>query len=219
MDGVGPRVAGFLEPYIDPLVRPESRDYRRALWEAWLEQREEAELSSAQSLRWVTSDQRPANHPQRRLGALATLLRHWQELSELAFADPFEFKPLADMLGSIGHPFWSQHHKLTGPGADEPYTLFGRTQAVDLAARLLVPLAIVEERMSWREFHKMRNSGIGTDVRDAACRLIGDAEKERKWTRRVLHQQGLMQVDQDFCFDDFSGGQPAVYGEQLQQWK
>ena len=92
-------------------------------------------------------------------------------------------------------------------------------EAVDLAARLLVPLALVEERMTWHEYHKMRHSGIGTDIKGAARRLIGDAEKERKWTRRVLHQQGLLQVDQDFGLEGFSSGRDAVYGEQLQQWK
>ncbi|MDX1679979.1 MAG: DUF2851 family protein [Akkermansiaceae bacterium] len=212
-------VAGFLEPFIDPLVRPETLDYRRTLWDAWLGQREEAELSTAQSLHWVTSDQRPANHPQRRIGALATVLRHWEELSKLAFADPFEFKPLADLLGSIVHPFWSVHHRLTGPCADEPYTLFGRSQAVDLAARLLIPLALEEERLSWREYYKLRHSGIGTDIKHAARRLIGDADKERAWTRRVLHQQGLLQVDQDFLLEDISLGQEPVYAEQLQQWR
>ncbi len=211
-------VAGFLEPYIESLARPETRDYRKQLWEAWLEQRDQVELDGSRALQWVTTDQRPANHPQRRLGALATVLRHWDELKAVAFADPFEFKPLADMLGEIAHPFWSLHHKLTGPGADEPYSLFGRAQAVDLAARLLVPLALAEERMTWREYHKLRFSGLNTHIRDAGRRLIGDTEKERKWTRRVLHRQGLLQVDQDFCLEILDG-QEAVYGEQLQQWK
>ncbi len=212
-------VAGFLEPLIDPLVRPESRDYRRELWDAWIDQCDEAELCPTQSLHWTTSDQRPANHPQRRLGTLATLLRHWQEFTELAFAEPFEFKPLADMLSGIGHPYWSSHHKLNGPSAHNPYILFGRTQAVDLAARLLVPLALEEGRMSWHEYYKMRHSGIGTDIKGAARRLIGDSEKERKWTRRVMHQQGLLQVDQDFALEDFSGGKDILYGEELQHWK
>ncbi len=211
-------VAGFLEPYIEPLVRPETRDYRRDLWEAWLEQRESAEFCERQALRWVIGDQRPANHPQRRVGALATVLRHWEQLTRLAFAEPFEFKPLADMLGAISHPFWSQHHKLSGPAARQPYTLFGRAQAVDLAARLLVPLALVEERMTWHEYYKLRFSGLSTDIRDAARRLIGEKDKERKWTRRVLYQQGLLQVDQDFCLE-LLNGQEALYGEQLQQWR
>ena len=211
-------VAGVLEPYIESLARPETREYRKHLWESWLEQCDAVELGASQTLHWVTGDQRPANHPQRRLGALAAVLHHWDELKQVAFADPFEFKPLADLLGGIGHPFWSEHHRLSGPTADEPYTLFGRAQAIDLAARLLVPLALAEDRMSWHEYYKLRFSGLNTDVRDAGRRLIGDSEKERKWTRRVLHQQGLLQVDQDFCLENLDG-QDALYGEQLQQWK
>ena len=211
-------VAGFIEPYIDSLVRPETRDYRKQLWNAWLEQRDQVELSPAQALHWVTSDQRPVNHPQRRIGSLATVLRHWDELKSVAFADPFEFKPVADLLAGICHPFWSLHHRLNAAGADEPYRLFGRAQSIDLAARLLIPLALEEGRMSWREYHKIRFSGLNTHIRDSGRRLIGDAQKERKWTRRVLYRQGLLQVDQDFCLENLDGHE-AVYGEQLQQWK
>lgn len=212
-------VAGFLTPYIEELVRPESRDILRSLWTHWGREREHAELAPARSLHWKTGDQRPANHPQRRIGALATLLHHWDAFRELAYADPFEFKPLADLLGSLGHPFWSSHHRFSAPSADEPYTLFARARAVDLAARFLVPLALAEGRFSWHEYRKLRHSETAPDVRAVARHLMGDPDKQRDWTRRVLHQQGLLQVDQDFRLDNISDGQEGPYAEQLQQWR
>jgi len=211
--------AGFLAPYLEELIRPETREIRRQLWQLWNARSADAELGPGQGLHWKTGDQRPANHPQRRVGALATVLRHWEAVRALAFAEPFEFKPLADLLGGIGHPFWSSHHTLGGPTADEPYTLFARARAIELAASFLVPLALAEERLSWHEYRKLRHSETGGDVRQVAALLIGDPEKQRAWTRRVVHQQGLLQLDQDFRLEDFSDGQDGSYAEALQHWR
>lgn len=211
--------AGFLAPYIEELARPETRDTLRRLWGHWDQQLPEAELAPSRSLHWKTDDQRPANHPQRRVGALATLLRHWSGFRDLAFADPFEFKPLADLLGGFAHPFWSQHHRFSASTAEEPFTLVARARCIDLAARFLVPLALAEERMSWHEYRKLRHSEAAPVVRKIASQLIGEGDKQRTWTRRVMHQQGLLQVDQDFRLDDISDGQEGPYAEQLQQWR
>lgn len=211
--------AGFLSPDLHEQAPPETREYLRGLWDAWWKSRARFESADARAIPWKTHGQRPANHPHRRVGALAALVRVWPQYRRLALAQPFAFKPLADFLHELEHPFWPRHHTLTSNASPTRISLFGRSHALELAANHLVPLAMHEQRMSFHEYRKLRHSAANDKVKRCAIRLFGSTKAADLWTRRVCHQQALMQVYQDFCLEDFTDCNDCPFPEQLLQWK
>lgn len=212
-------VAGFLNPYLHELARPDAQDYLRQLWDHWWERRSAHELPPERAIIWKTGNQRPANHPHRRVGTLAALVPLWFSYRKLALADPFQPKPLIDFLQALEHPFWSHRHTLGSAASEGRVALFGRAQAMELIANHLAPLAIHEGRMGLREYQKLRHSAANEKVKRCGLRLFGSEKDAGPWTRRLYHQQALIQVYQDFCLEDFSGCQDCPFPEQLQQWR
>jgi hypothetical protein len=211
--------AGFLSPDLHEQAPPETREYLRGLWDAWWKSRARFEAVGNRAIPWKTHGQRPANHPHRRVGALASLVSVWPQYRRLALAKPFAFKPLADFLHQLGHPFWPHHHTLTSVASPTRISLFGRSQALELAANHLVPLALHEQRVTFPAYRKLRHSAANDKVRRCAIRLFGSSKAAEPWTRRICHQQALMQVYQDFCLEDFTDCNDCPFPEQLLQWK
>ena len=212
-------VAGFLEPGLHERAEPDARDYLRNLWEQWWKCRSRYEFAGHRAIPWKTHGQRPANHPHRRVGALAALISAWPQFRKLAFARPFEVKPLVDFLHSLEHPFWSRRHTLTAAASARHVAVFGRSQALELAANHLIPLAMHEDGMNFRSYHKLRQSSPNDKVKRCSLRLFGSTKASAPWLRRVCHHQALLQVYQDFCLEDFSDCLNCPFPEQLQQWK
>ena len=82
--------------------------------------------------------------------------------------------------------------------------LFGRSQALELIANHLAPLAMHEDGMTFAAYHKLRNSAANDKVKRCGLRLFGSAKAAQPWMRRVCHHQALLQVYQDFCLEDFT---------------
>jgi Protein of unknown function (DUF2851) len=211
--------AGFLSPRLHEAAPPDTRDYLRGLWESWWKSRARFEASAERAIPWKTHGQRPANHPHRRVGALATLLRAWPQFRKLALARPFASKPLVDFLHALEHPFWSHHHTLTSATSPGRVALFGRQHALELVANHLVPLALHEDGITFRSYHKLRHSAPNDRVKRCAIRLFGSTKAAAPWTRRLCHHQALLQIYQDFCLDDVSDCAQCPFPEQLLQWK
>jgi Protein of unknown function (DUF2851) len=211
--------AGFLAPDLHELAPPDTREYLRNLWDAWWKSRFRFEPGEGRSILWKTHGQRPANHPHRRLGALAALIGVWPQYRKLALARPFAAKPLIDFLQGLQHDFWSTRHTLTSAASPRHIAVFGRAQAVELVANHLVPLAIAEQGMTFRSYQKLRNSSANDRVKRCSLRLFGSEKAASPWLRRVCHHQALLQVYQDFCLEDFSDCIDCPFPEQLLQWK
>ena len=211
--------AGFLSPDLHEQAPPDTREYLRGLWETWWKHRTRFEVTPQRAIPWKLHGQRPANHPHRRIGALATLLAAWPLYRRLALARPFKVKPLLDLLQSLEHPFWSHRHTLTSTLTAHKLALFGRSQGLELLANHLVPLAFYEDAMSFKDYHKLRHSAPNEKVRRCAIRLFGSLSLAQPWLRRVAHHQALLQIYHDFCLEDFSDCLQCPFPEQLSQWK
>jgi hypothetical protein len=211
--------AGFLAPQLHQMAPHDTREYLRWLWDAWWKSRARFETTSTRVIPWKTSGQRPANHPHRRVGALAALIRQWPRYRKIALARPFEVKPLLDFLQSLEHDFWATRHTLTSTATPRRVAIFGRSQALELVANHLAPLAMHEDGMSFKSYHKLRHSAPNDKVKRCAIRLFGSEKAARPWTRRLCHHQALLQVYQDFCLEDFSDCHNCPFPEQLLQWK
>jgi len=211
--------AGFLSPDLHEQAPPDTRDYLRGLWDAWWKSRARFEATGNRAIPWKTHGQRPANHPHRRVGALAALTKVWPQYRRLALARPFAVKPVVDFLHALDHEFWSHRHTLTSAAKPGRVSLFGRSHALELVANHLAPLAMRENGMTFRTYHKLRNSAPNDKVKRCAIRLFGSLKAAQPWTRRVCHHQALLQVYQDFCLEDFSDCHDCPFPEQLLQWK
>ncbi|MDP3850829.1 MAG: DUF2851 family protein [Luteolibacter sp.] len=211
--------AGFLSPQLHEQAPPDTRDYLRGLWDAWWKSRARFEATGNRAIPWKSHGQRPANHPHRRVGALAALVQVWPSYRRLALARPFSVKPVVDFLHALDHDFWSHHHTLTSAVSPGRVSLFGRAHALELVANHLAPLAMRENGMSFPSYQKLRNSTPNDKVKRCAIRLFGSTKAAQPWTRRVCHHQALLQVYQDFCLEDFSDCHNCPFPEQLLQWK
>src|SRR5690606_26438845 len=76
-------VAGFLPERELNEFAPDSRQYLRELWAQWWSRRTEFGRSTLAPDLWNLGGQRPVNHPQRRLAALAQIVRHWPKIRTL----------------------------------------------------------------------------------------------------------------------------------------
>ncbi|MEI7911612.1 MAG: DUF2851 family protein [Verrucomicrobiota bacterium] len=211
--------AGFLAPDLHEQAPPDTRDYLRGLWDTWWKHRSHFEVTPERAIPWKLHGQRPANHPHRRIGALAAVLAVWPQYRRLALARPFKVKPLLDFLQALEHPFWSRRHTLTSAQTAQRLALFGRNQGLELVANQLAPLAIHEDAMTFKDFHKLRHSAPNEKVRRCAIRLFGSLALAQPWLRRVAHHQAMLQIYHDFCLEDFSDCHQCPFPEQLTQWK
>ena len=211
--------AGFLSADQHELAPLDTREYLRGLWDCWWKNRAGFETAPERLIRWKTHGQRPANHPHRRTGTLAALVLRWPEYRNLALARPFSPKPLIGFLHSLEHDFWSHRHTLSSSRSRQKIALFGKSQATELIANHLAPLALLENGMTFKSYHKLRNSNPNDKVRRCSLRLFGSSAAASPWLRRVCHHQALLQVYQDFCLEDISDCTNCPFPEQLAQWR
>jgi Protein of unknown function (DUF2851) len=211
--------AGFLSAERHELAPADTKDYLRVLWDTWWKIRGRFETAEGRRIPWKTSGQRPANHPHRRVAALGALIRVWPQYRKLALARPFQVKSLIDFLQNLEHEFWSYRHTLESAASPRRVALFGKSQALELVANHLAPLAMREDGMTYKSYYKLRNSAANEKVKRCALRLFGSQKASQPWVRRVCYHQALLQIYQDFCLEDSSDCASCPFPEQLAQWR
>lgn len=211
-------LAGFLETRVFQDAPGETRTYLRELWETWWKHR--AEYAGI-DLRWNRTGSRPANHPQRRIAALACLVREnrrvFRHLRGSA-APAFDRRALEKVLGSLGHPFWDNHYTLTSARAAKPLALVGGTRIREILANIAYPLVVPHNAAAWDAYCALRGPLENEKSRRAAIRLLGRREDASAFTSHVFQQQALLQVYDDFCMIDGSDCQDCLFPEQLRSW-
>lgn len=202
-------LSGFLQhgpppEFADTEDARETRAYLRGLWERWWTRRDALTRLVLPADAWTLGGQRPANHPQRRVAALGAIVRNWPKVRALAeCADPARETPR--VLGELSDPFWEYRYTLTSARSPKPLALVGETRAVEILANVVFPLAVTARPALWTAYEKLTAKLTNRRVETAAARLFGEDEAARHtWTRTVVHQQGLLQVYEDFCLRDAS---------------
>src|SRR5437868_3742497 len=104
-------VAGFLEAPDLAVYPQETRSYVRKLWDRWWPHRDAMQRLLLPAKIWRLSGARPLNHPQRRLGALATLAQEWPAFLKSIIRK--NAKSAEDFFLALRHPFWNFHYPLT----------------------------------------------------------------------------------------------------------
>ena len=209
--------SGFLSPTLHETAPPDTRQHLRDLWDHWWKER--ANWESTHPIPWRLHGQRPANHPHRRVAALATLVRHWPTYRRRALARPFQIKPLLEFLTRLADPFWSHRHTLSSSPTRQPFALFGKNRATELLATHLIPLALHEESgFTFDDYLALPACTPNESVRRCAIRLFGSEQVAQPWLKKTAHHQALLQIYHDFCLEDFSDCRDCPFPEQLTQW-
>jgi hypothetical protein len=209
--------AGFLHPQIHEKSQGETRAYLETLWHTWWKHR--AHFESIHPLPWRLHGHRPANHPHRRVAALAVLVEHWPKIRHHAMARPFSPNRLLKVITDLTHPFWNHHHTLGSQRSEASIALFGKTQAVEWIANHLAPLALLDDpHFDYDAYSGIRALSCNESVRRAGIRLFGSEILAKPWQRNIAHQQALLQIYRDFCLEDTSDCAQCPFPEQLSQW-
>lgn len=185
-------LAGFLEQPEPP--SPVARREISALWRNWWRMRAGFTILPRRS--WKLSGLRPANHPLRRLGALATVARHWKKVRPAL--ESGDHQHVARVLGALQHPFWSYHTGWNSPARRRPLALIGPDRIRDIFVNVCLP-------WSWPDI----NDAVWQDwpagapsapLRAVQARLFGDSPP--RLPRKLHVQQGLLQIYADFCLHE-----------------
>ncbi len=216
--------AGFMraENY-DHTTDPATLRYLRELWNHWWKMRAEVEPESAsRGIRWALSGARPMNHPQRRIGALAALLKEWRSLAHLwNHPDEQMETDWCRYCAELTHHYWSHHYTLTSRPAAAPMRLIGPDRARDILGNVLLPWAVGSEPSLWSAYCRTSAVGSNQKLRRARLRLFGDDPDDRfsGFSSRYFQQQALLQIFDDFCLADASECRDCPFPEQLEQWR
>ena len=193
-------ISGFLEDRKIHRAVVIERDYWRYLWEHWWQIRSQyAHLVLRQNL-WRFGMTRPSNHPHRRLGALAELVRRWKEVRLLS---P-RLEEVAEWISGLSHPFWDHHFTLTSQRTVRPFHLLGQTRINEILANVVHPMLVAMNQDDWESYKGIRSELSNRRLTIVCQRLFGETNRAREHTRFLYQQQGLLQIFEDFCMADIT---------------
>jgi hypothetical protein len=210
-------VAGFLQaPDLD-VYSKSTRKYVRNLWDRWWPHRDELQRLILPAKAWRLSGSRPANHPQRRIAALAALAVNWPPF--MRSLNKGDQNGLTNFLLGLEHSFWNFHFTLTAEPSPKEMALVGESRVADILANVVYPFEFSSGRDVWSEFSKLPARLSNRRLATGATRLFGDDPRCAQFLKTVTHQQGLLQIYEDFCLQDNSDCAQCPFPEQMQKWK
>jgi hypothetical protein len=210
-------VAGFLDQRDLGEFDASTRVYLRGLWEKWWPRRAEFERLAVPRAAWKMSGQRPMNHPQRRLAALAQLIRHWPRVC--ALRDACEPDAIAEFCEKLRDEYWDYHYTVTSKASAKRMALIGDSRVTEMLVNVFLPIAVVNDPSRWITFQRLPATLSNQRVEIAALRLFGpDSAVSALLLKSAAAQQGLLQIYEDFCQRDASDCQQCMFPTQLAKW-
>lgn len=210
-------LAGFLQAPDLGVYKTSARKYLRNLWERWWPHRDKMQRIILPAKIWRMSGTRPANHPQRRLAALATIARAWPSLRRSLESGNSE--ATGNFLAALEHPFWKFHYTLTSEASPKVMALIGESRVIEILANVLFPFWISEAIDVWPDYETLAARLSNRRLETAATRLFGSDPRRALFTKTVVYQQGLLQIYEDFCLQDNSDCAQCPFPEQMAKWQ
>lgn len=203
---------GGLLPHDVSGARPVADRYLREAWDLWWREKAALDPISLPPRIWRFHGSRPANHPQRRL-ALATqwvvddaFVRNLETWLARDVSDRELQSSLFELMRGQPDTFWSWHWNLRTPRLDKPQPLLGPQRATDLAVNVVLPWlwmrAVVGQNEQLRAVAEHRYFAWPAAADNAVLRLARQrmlGKGRRHLFRRAAPQQGLLQIERDFC--------------------
>lgn len=227
--------AGFLEQVLlasSSSMDDETQRYVAALHRAWTRLPNEVQSLANESTEWRHPHVRPMNTPERRLAGMAQLLVQYDDTNFLQRAaaarcrEACEQKParrgrwlyraLTDLFVEMPtHAYWGTRSRF-GSHPGRAQRLIGRQRALTIVVDAMLPLLRCEARRRgdaeletllhtcYDEIPRLPDNGI---LRDMSRRLLGDDPQLLALVTHARHQQGMLQVFEDYCSYDEGGCQ------------
>ena len=170
---------------------------------------------------WRLSGTRPLNHPQRRLAALSMLAREWPAFRRClskAVAGDTPATTVVNFFSGLDHPFWKFHYTLTAEAAPKEMALIGESRAAEILTNVLFPFWLGEDADIWSEYARLSARLSNRRLETAGTRLFGNDPRRPQFLKTVAHQQGLLQIYEDFCMRDNSDCAQWPFPEQMRKW-
>lgn len=205
--------AGFLVPMLPDKATDEARIYHRVAWDTWWQYKEKFSLSSGRAIPWSLTGQRPLNHPHRRIAALAACAVVWPSIESMFTAA--SALRLAAHLEAIHHPFWDFHCTLNSAPLSKRAALVGRSRIFDFLVNYVY--VIDESPGAWDAYLNLRAYDIPAKITRTARHLFGARADITPLLRYSYAQQGLLQIQADFC--SATACQDCLFPVQLKQWQ
>lgn len=225
-------VSGLLEQAL--LARAPSRDgktqhYLSELQQTWMTFPQDVQCLASPPIDWRHPHVRPMNTPERRLAGMAQLLvqygdtnlyraaaaicqEAWQQKKERR--GQWLSRALTAMFAEMPmHPYWGARSRFgSRPGRRQ--RLIGKQRALTIVVDAVLPLlrcgatgdAELEELLltRYREAPRLPDNGL---LRDMSRRLLGGDPQLLALVTHARHQQGMLQVFEDYCSHDEGGCQ------------
>jgi hypothetical protein len=209
-------VADFLKAPDLGVYKTPVRKYLRDLWDRWWPYRDQMQRLVVPAKLWRISGTRPVNHPQRRLAALLMMAREWTTLRRVL--EKHNAGGAEKFFASLDHPFWRFHYTLSSEPAAKEMALIGESRIAEILANVLFPFWVSEEVDVWVEYAKLSARLSNRRLETGATRLFGDDPRRGQFLKTVAHQQGLLQIYEDFCLQDDSDCAQCPFPEQMKRW-
>jgi hypothetical protein len=156
------------------------------------------ETSKKHSIR--ISQVRPANHPERRLAALAILIDSQPNLPKFIQDLITSSKELVSPP-HLEHLFWSHHYHSRSSKLKKPLALIGKNRWLEIVTNVILPfssaLANENKRHESIELPKLLFTKLPTSQSNLSARHIA-FELGLPSPKKTIEQQGLLQIYQDF---------------------
>jgi len=210
-------LAGFLGSPDLGAYKGSTRSYLRDLWDKWWLHRDSMQRMILPEKTWRIVGTRPANHPQRRLAALALMTTHWTRFSRLLSTPNSD--AAWNYFSGLEHSFWNNHYTLTADPIRKAMALVGESRIADILANVLFPFWSCLGADVWSEYAKLPARLSNRRLETGATRLFGDDPRREGFLKTVANQQGLLQIYEDFCLQDDSDCAHCPFPEQIKkQW-
>ena len=191
-------------------VSSDAREMVRRWWDVWWKERGLTGRIQVERSLWRIGQQRPMNHPERRIGVFTVLVTKWKRLVELASEG--KWKELRMLLLELQHPFWMRHYTLRSREVRKPMRLLGRERVVQCLENVFFPAF-----GDWAALCEQRVLGMNRRYRIAMLRMLPQRTDLKEVMRWSVCQQGLLEWYTAFCARDASGCVECVFPEQREE--
>ncbi len=185
-------LSGFLKAGHFDQGDGEARAYLRDLWKKWWAIRDRERRLILPDNAWTYSAVRPANHPHRRMGALAAAVGSFASISQAV--DRGNCEDFTTGFSSLHHFFWQRHARLVGDSLPKATSLIGIDRALDLLINVFLPARPHDD--AWTKLCSLPGPTPSRKVLRASEWLAGVGRPAH--CRSAMRQQGLLQLAEDF---------------------
>ncbi len=226
-------LSGFLEQTLTSSLSMdgETQVYLSAMHRAWTRLPHEVQHLASEPMDWRYPHVRPMNTPERRLAGMAQLLAQYgntnlyraaaavcpqARVQKEARRGRWLYRTLTDLLFEMPtHAYWGARSRF-GSRPGRVQRLIGRQRASTIVVDAILPILRCEARHQgdaeleallrtcYAEAPRLPDNSM---LRDMSRRLLGDDPQLLALVTRARHQQGMLQVFEDYCSHDEGGCQ------------